>query len=106
MIGKLLIKFQLCKLIVEIESYEMDNFYLNELMDLADAYVGLMIDAIYRRLIDRDFALENPEVVILLAALTNILGHANRGDCPTEVLLMAAYGQQRILDRPNMRVMR
>ena len=44
----------------------MDNFNLDELMDLAEAYVGPMIDAIYRRLIDRDFALEDLEVVMLL----------------------------------------
>ena len=55
----------------------MNNFDLNELMDLAEAYVGPMIDAIYRRLMNRDFALENPEVVMLLAALINILGHDN-----------------------------
>ena len=66
-----------------------------------------MIDAIYRRLMDRDFTLEDLEVVILLAALINILGHDNRGDRPTEVLLMAAYRERgRVLDRPNMRVMR
>ena len=82
----------------------MDNFNLDELMDLAEAYVGPMIDAIYRRLIDRDFALEDPEVVMLLTALINILGHDNRGDRPTEVLLMAAYGERGVLDRP--RVMR
>ena len=75
-------------------------------MDLAEAYVGPMIDAIYRRLMDRDFALEDPEVVMLLTALINILGHDNRGDRPTEVLLMAAYGERGVLDRPNMRVMR
>ena len=84
----------------------MDNFDLNELMDLAEAYVGPVIDAIYRRLMDQDFALEDPEVVVLLVALTNILGHDNRGDRPTEVFLMAAYGQQGVLDRPNIRVMR
>ena len=72
-------------------------------MDLAEAYVGPMVDAIYRRLIDRDFALEDPEVVMLLTALINILGHDNRGDRPTEVLLMAAYGERGVLDRPNMR---
>ena len=55
---------------------------------------------------DRDFALEDPEVVMLLTALINILGHDNRGDRPTEVLLMAAYGERGLLDRPNMRVMR
>ena len=84
----------------------MDNFNLDELMDLAEAYIGPMIDAIYRRLIYRDFALEDPEVVMLLTALINILGHDNRGDRPTEVLLMAAYGKRGVLDRPNMRVMR
>ena len=84
----------------------MDNFDLNEYMDLAEAYAGLMIDAIYPRLMDRDFALEDPEEVMLLAALINILGHDNHRDRPTEVLSMAAYGERGVLDRPNMRVMR
>ena len=75
-------------------------------MDLTEAYIGPMIDAIYRRLMDRDIALEDPEVVMLLTALINILGHDNRGDRPTEVLLMAAYGERGVVDRPNMRVMR
>ena len=43
---------------------------------------------------------------MLLAALINILGHDNRGDQPMEVLLMAAYGERGVLDRPNMRLMR
>ena len=84
----------------------MDNFNLDELMDLAEAYVGPLVNAIYRRLMDRDFALEDSEVVMLLTALINILGHENRGDRPTEVLLMAAYGERGVLDRPNMSVMR
>ena len=84
----------------------MDNFNLDELMDLAEAYVGPMVDAIYRRLIERDFAQEDPEVVMLLTALLNILGRDNRADRPTEVLLMAAYGERGVLDRPKMRVMR
>ena len=84
----------------------MDNFNLDELMDMAEAMVGPMIDAIYRRPMDRDFALEDPEVVMLLTALLNILGPDNCGDRPTEVLLMAAYGERGVLDRPNMRVMR
>ena len=65
-----------------------------------------MIGAIYRRLMDRDFALEDPEVVMMLVALTNILGHNNSGDRPRKVLLMAAYGQQGVLEHPNMKVMR
>ena len=84
----------------------MDNFKLDELMDLAEAYVEPSVDAIYRRLMDRDYALEDPEVVMLLTALINILGHDNRVDRPTEVRLMAAYGERGVLDRPNMRVMR
>ena len=84
----------------------MDNFNLDELMDLAEAYVGPIVDAIYRRLMNRDFALEDPKVVLLLTALINILGHDNSGDRPTEVLLMAAYGERGVLDRPNMRGMR
>ena len=81
----------------------MDYFNLDELMDLAEAYVGPMVDAIYRRLMDQDFALEDPEVVMLLTALINILGHDNSGDRPTDVLLMAAYGERGVVDRPNMR---
>ena len=84
----------------------MDNLDSDEFMDMAEAYVGPMIDVIYLRLMDRDFALEDPEVVMLLAALINILGHNNRGDRPTEVFLMAAYGKRGVLDRPNMRIMR
>ena len=75
-------------------------------MDPAEAHVGPMIDAIYRRLTDRDFALEDTEVVMLLVALINILGHDNRGNSPTKILLMAAYGERGVLDRPNMRVLR
>ena len=75
-------------------------------MDLAEAYIGPMVDAIYHRLMDRDFNLEDPEVVMLLTALIKILRHDNRGERPTEVLLMAAYGERGVLDRPNMRVMR
>ena len=69
----------------------MDNFDLNELMELAEAYVGPMIDTIYQRRMDQDFALEDPEVVMLLVVLINILGHDNRGDRPAEILLMAAH---------------
>ena len=90
---------------IKLEKNSMDNFNLDELMDLAEANVGPMIDAIYRRLMERDLALEDPEEIMLLTAMINILGHDNRGDRPTEVLLMAAYGERGVLDRPNMRVM-
>ena len=57
----------------------MDNFDLNEYMDLAKAYIGPMIDAIYRRLMDRDFAVEDSEVVMLLAALKTYWGLITMG---------------------------
>ena len=79
---------------------------MNGPIDLREACVRPMIDAIDRRLMDQDFALEDPEVVMLVAPLINILGHDNRGDRPTEALLMAAYRERGVLDRPNMRVMR
>ena len=41
-----------------------------------------------------------------MAALIIILGLDNRGDRPTEVLLMAAFGERGDSDSPNMRVMR
>ena len=47
-------------------------------MDLAEAYVVSMVEAIYRRLMNRDFAQEDPEVVMLLTAFINTLGHDNR----------------------------
>ena len=53
----------------------MENFDLKDIKELAEAYVGPVIHAIYRRLMDQDFAMEDPEVVMLLAALTNILRH-------------------------------
>ena len=71
----------------------MDNFNLDELMDVTETYVGPMVDSIYRRLMDWDIALEDPEVVMLLTSLINILGHDNHGERPMEVLLMAAYGE-------------
>ena len=43
---------------------------------------------------------------MLTDALTNILGHDNRGDRPLEILLMAAWGVQGELDRLSQRVMR
>ena len=106
MIVQLFIKIQLRIMLTKTETYEMDSFDMNELMDLAEAYVGPAIDAIYRRLMDLHFALEDPEVVMLLDTLTNILGHKNCEDRPTEVLLIGSYRQQGLLDRLNMRVMR
>ena len=59
-------------------------------MEVAEAYLGPTVDELYHRLLEKDYAQDDTEVVILTATLTNILGHYNRGDRPTENLLMAA----------------
>ena len=66
----------------------MENF--DELVDLAEVCVGPDIDELFRRLLERNYAQEDIEVVMLTAALMNILGHDNRGERPAEVLLIAA----------------
>ena len=70
-------------------------------MDLTDSYVGLVVDELYSKLLERDYAQDDPEVVMLTTALTNILGYDNRGERPTEFLLMAAWGEQELLDTPR-----
>ena len=82
----------------------MDNF--DELMDLAEVYASSIIDELYHRLLERDFAHDDPEVVMWTAALTYFQGHDNRGDRPAEVLLIADWGEQGGLDRSSLRVMR
>ena len=47
--------------------------------------MGPLIDELYRRLLERDYAQDEPELTAMLtAALTNILVHDNRGVRPTE----------------------
>ena len=41
----------------------MNNIDLNEYMDLAEAYVGPMIDSIYRRLIDDKTNREGQKII-------------------------------------------
>ena len=56
--------------------------------------MGPVIDETYRRLLEIDNAQDDPELVMLTAALTIILWHDNRVDRPTEVFLMAAWDEQ------------
>ena len=76
------------------------------MIDLVEAYAGPVIDEFYRRLLDRDYAQADPKFVMLTADLMHVSKHDNRGDGPTEVLLMAAWGKQGKLDRPSVRVIR
>ena len=73
---------------------------------MAETHVGPVIIELYRRLLERKFAHDDPEVVVLTAALTKNLENDNRGDRPTEVLLMASLRKQRVLDGPSFPVMK
>ena len=55
-------------------SKRMEKFDANEPMVVAEAYVGSVVDAIYRRLMKRKFALDDPELVNLIAEWTKIPG--------------------------------
>ena len=68
--------------------------------------MGPVVDELYLKLLERDYAQYDPKIVMLTAALTNIIGHDNLGDRPREVLLMAAWGEYGVLDRPSLRVIR
>ena len=58
----------------------MDNF--DELMGFAEVYVGPVVDELNCRLLEGDYAQDDSEVVMVMltAALTNIVVHDNRGD--------------------------
>ena len=55
--------------------HRLGDFDVNELMDQSKAYVGPVVDEIYRQLIERDFNLNNPEMPMILAAF-NIYQHS------------------------------
>ena len=62
----------------------------NVSMEFLSASLGATLDEIYQRLIDCDFAQEDPGLAMFVVALLNALGRGGRGNCPTEVVLMLA----------------
>ena len=65
----------------------------NELMEFLSASLGRTLDEIYQRLIDCDFTREEPGLAMFVVALFNALGREGRGNRPTEVMLILAYGE-------------
>ena len=65
----------------------------NELMEFLSASLGATLDEIYQRLIDCDFTREDPGLAMFVVALLNALGREGRGNRPTEVVLMLAFGE-------------
>ena len=46
----------------------MNNFDVNELMNFLEAFVEAVTNELYNKLMEQDFALDDPEVKILTAA--------------------------------------
>ena len=78
----------------------------NELMEFLSASLGATLDEIYQRLIDCDFTREDPGLAIFLVALLSALGREGRGNRPTEVVLMLAFGESGTAERGRNRLMR
>ena len=78
----------------------------NELMEFLSASLGATLDEIYQRLIDCDFTREDPWLAMFVVALLNALGREGRGNRPTEVVLMLAYGVSGTAERGRNRLMR
>ena len=78
----------------------------NELMEFLSASLGATLDEIYQRLIDCDFTREDPGLAMFVVALFNALGREGRGNRPTEVVLMLAFGESGTAERGRNRLMR
>ena len=78
----------------------------NDLMAFVSASLGATLDEIYQRLIDCDFAQEDPGLAMFVVALLNALGREGRGNRLTEVVLMLAYGEPGTAERGRNRLMR
>ena len=93
----------------EISRYENQHVEMgntNELMEFLSASLGATLDEIYQRLIDCDFTREGPGLAMFVVALLNALGREGRGNRPTEVVLMLAFGESGTAERGRNRLMR
>ena len=77
----------------------------NELMEFLSASLGATLDEIYQRLIDCDFTREDPGLAMFVVALLNALGRESRGNRPTEIVLMLAFGESGTAERGRNRLM-
>ena len=75
-------------------------------MEFLSASLGATLDEIYQRLIDCDFTREDPGLAMFVVALLNALRREGRGNRPTEVVLMLAFGESGTAERGRNRLMR
>ena len=79
----------------------------NNLMDFISASLGTTLDEIYQRLMDCNFALEDPELAMFTVALLSAMGREGRGDrSTTEVILMLVFDEFNTAERGRNRLMR
>ena len=78
----------------------------NDLMEFVSASLGATLDKIFQRLIDCDFAQEDPGPKMFVVALLNALGREGRGNRPLEVVLMLAFLEFGTAKRGRNRLMR
>ena len=78
----------------------------NDLMEFLSASLGANLYEIYKRLIDCDFAREDPVLAMFVVALLNTLRRVGRGNRPTEVVLMLAFGESGTAERGRNRLLR
>ena len=78
----------------------------NDLMEFLSTSLGATLDEIYQRLIDCDFAQEDPGLAMFVVALLDALGREGRGICPTEVVIMLVFGESGTAERVRNRLMR
>ena len=78
----------------------------NDLMNFISASLGTTLDEVYQRLIDCNFGLKDPELAMFTVALLDAMGRENRGDHPTVVVLMLAFGETGTAERSRNRLMR
>ena len=104
-----LIRHLFIEIQVEIEDARSKRKKMSDSIDLKDiisASLRSTLDEIYQRLIDCNFRMEDPELVMFTVALLNAIGREGRGDRPTEKLLRLASGDSCAAERSIYRLMR
>ena len=106
MIARLLTESELKLKKEDTRPTRRDMSDINDLMDFISASLGTTLDEIYQRLIDCDFGLEVPELAMFTVALLNAMAREGRGNRPTDVVLMLAFGESGTAQRSRNRLMR
>ena len=78
----------------------------NDSIDFISVILVTTLNEIYQRLVDYNFPLEDPELAMFTVALLNAMGREGRGDRPTEMVLMLAFGESGTAEGGRNRLMR